>query len=207
MTTKKKAKGAPAKAPKTKKAKPTVSSLQKELADAKALKKVVDTNRLELEKQASAFEKESDRLYDEIDDLQYKVDNAKALEACLKRWATRMVPETGAFKCYKQAFADVGCENVVVTLEVPAKAKRTSPVESTDHCGEVGKSRVSEALVLAIVGIETGNKYEEAKSHHDSSFAYKVGETIKPDSYSGRKDVTCTNGIHVFMKRADAVNY
>ena len=42
---------------------------------------------------------------------------------------------------------------------------------------------------------------EEAVSGHDCATVYRVGETVRPDSYDDNPLVECTHGIHWFATR------
>ena len=48
---------------------------------------------------------------------------------------------------------------------------------------------------------------EEAVSGHDCATVYRVGETVRPDSYDDNPLVECTHGIHWFATRAEAEEY
>jgi hypothetical protein len=91
----------------------------------------------------------------------------------------------------------------IVELAVPAKADRV-------YCGEL-KIRVSEAKVMKILTRE-GEPYSNAKnykifSHHDNTFIYKIGKTVKPKKEFDNTSGKCGSGIHGFIKFVDAVNY
>jgi hypothetical protein len=36
---------------------------------------------------------------------------------------------------------------------------------------------------------------------------YKVGETVKPDTYDPNPLVECSNGIHFFISKQEAIDY
>ena len=106
-------------------------------------------------------------------------------------------PESGQFEAWKKAFHDK--ENVIVHLLVPSTAKRSSATSR--------KCRVSEAKVLDIKSLDGNEEFTEAKSQHDYSFIYRVGETVKVDNFDDNRWNECAPGIHCFITRQEAVNY
>ena len=106
-------------------------------------------------------------------------------------------PESGQFEAWKKAIN--GKENVIVHLLIPSTAKRSSATSR--------KCRVSEAQVLDIKSLDGNEEYNEAKSKHDSSFIYRVGETVKVDNFDDDRWNECATGIHCFITRQEAVNY
>ena len=81
------------------------------------------------------------------------------------------------------------CDGVICKLQIPAKAKRVG--------GLIGrKCRAEFAVVLE------GN----GKSQHNG-MEYKVGETVKPDTYDPNPLVECSNGIHFFISKQEAIDY
>ena len=86
------------------------------------------------------------------------------------------------------------CGGHIVKLLIPADAKRTASLVGR-------KCRAEFAKVLEIDGAE------EAVSGHDCATVYRVGETVRPDSYDDNPLVECTHGIHWFATRAEAEEY
>ena len=86
------------------------------------------------------------------------------------------------------------CGNHIVKLLIPADAKRTASLVGR-------KCRAEWVRVLEIDGAE------EAVSGHDCATVYRVGETVRPDSYDDNPLVECTHGIHWFATRAEAEEY
>lgn len=103
-------------------------------------------------------------------------------------------PESGSFVGYK-----VASHNRLVTLEIPAHAKRSSAFSK--------KCRCSEAKVLSIVSIDSGEEFDVAYSIYDWNFEYKVGEVVKVDDFDENRWRECAPGIHFFMTKEDAINY
>lgn len=46
-----------------------------------------------------------------------------------------------------------------------------------------------------------------AISKHDSSFVYRIGETVEVTDFDQNRWNECSTGIHFFMNREDAVKY
>ena len=103
--------------------------------------------------------------------------------------------EKGSFTGYKK------CKNgLIVELEIPEDALRSSA--TTRKC------RCSKAKVISITNLD-GSKSEETEaiSNKDSSFVYKLGETIEVPDFDPNRWNECSTGIHFFMTREEAVNY
>ena len=84
-------------------------------------------------------------------------------------------------------------------LEIPEDAKRSSA--TTRKC------RCSKAKVVSITGIKSGKDYGAAFSQRDSGFTYRVGETVVPDSFDEDRWNECSNGIHFFITKQEAIDY
>ena len=82
---------------------------------------------------------------------------------------------------------------------IPEDAKRSSA--TTIKC------RCDKAEVLAIVDINTGEPKQIACSNYDSSFIYKVGETVSVDDFEEDRWYECASGIHFFINKYHAINY
>jgi hypothetical protein len=97
-------------------------------------------------------------------------------------------PEDGAFIGWKQ------CRNgVIVKLQIPAKARRSSAT-----------SRKCRAEYVKVLDVLSG---DEGISQHDSSVVYRKGKTIKPDSWDNDRWNECSHGIHFFLTRQEAEQY
>lgn len=109
-------------------------------------------------------------------------------------------PEEGSFVAFKKAtkYHDIN-QNVIVKLQVPAKARRSSA--TTRKC------RVSEAKVLGITSLDGETSFKKARSQHDESFVYEVGKTVKVKDFETCRWKECAPGIHCFLTREEAVNY
>lgn len=123
-------------------------------------------------------------------------------------------PEEGSFIGYKIAricfyqYTHVGVhetKNVfqydiaLVTLEVPADARRCSGTER--------KCRCDKAKVLNIVSLADGKEYTQAISYYNSGFKYTKGKWVKEPNFNEDRWDTCSKGIHFFMNKQEAINY
>jgi len=97
-------------------------------------------------------------------------------------------PEEGSFIAFKK------CKGLIVKLEIPSDAKRSSATTL--------KCRASKAKCLEI---ETG--LNEISSDYDSSFIYRVGETVEVTDFNEDRWNECSTGIHFFMSKDVAKNY
>lgn len=167
-------------------------------------------------KKMAILEKQVRELNRQIDKLEYRENRhdilVKKYEDLLENLPTKSeianhnkkaLPKSGAFTAYKKVNKSPnGFGYAIVTLEVPAHAKRVTPLSGN------GKSRVSEAIVKEIKCHKTGKPLKVAYSRHDASFVYRVGKTVVPDKYNGKiGDFYCTHGIHCFLKESDARSY
>ena len=106
-------------------------------------------------------------------------------------------PATGSFIGWKCA-VDESNHNVLIKLEIPEDAKRTSGLDSK-------KCRCDKAKVLEIKNF-TG-ELKEAHSIYDSTFVYKVGEEVSVKNFCNDRMRICAPGIHFFMEKVDALDY
>ena len=103
-------------------------------------------------------------------------------------------PDTGVFTAWKKA------SGYIIQLEIPAESKRLSA--TTRKC------RCNIAKVVAIQNIDgTDSGLLEVRSGYDHNFIYKVGETVSVDKFDSNRWNECSNGIHFFITREEAVNY
>ena len=106
-----------------------------------------------------------------------------------------VAPEKGSFIGYKKCRG-----GLIVELEIPEDALRSSA--TTRKC------RCSKAKVLSITNLD-GSKSEstEAASNRDSSFVYKIGETVEVTNFDPNRWNECSTGIHFFVTREEAEEY
>ena len=103
-------------------------------------------------------------------------------------------PERGEYTGYKKA------DGKIVELKITADAKRSSATSR--------KCRASKAQVLRILEIDGKESGEtEVKSNYDSSFVYRVGETVEVKDFDEDRWNECSTGIHHFITFAEAVKY
>jgi len=108
---------------------------------------------------------------------------------------TRIIPDEGSYIGWKKVTG-----NCVAKLRIPGKAKRS-------HASG-RKCRASQAKVLAIFNIETGEAVAEAYSLRDHTFAYRVGETVLPrEPFDDDMWNECASGIHHYISRIEAENH
>ena len=108
-------------------------------------------------------------------------------------------PEKGSFIGFKKALSSNMEVEVIVELEIPAEAKRSS---ATDR-----KCRCDKAKVLSITGLSGVAEFQKAHSRYDNDFIYEVGKTVIVDDYDDNRWNECSTGIHFFITRDEAVRY
>ena len=108
-------------------------------------------------------------------------------------------PEEGSFIAYKKVY------NIIIKLEVPADAKRSSA--TTRKC------RCSKAKVMGFYDLDRNElNMEEVINYNYINFAhdgtvYRKGEMVYPDSWDEDRWNECSHGIHFFMTFEEAKNY
>lgn len=153
-------------------------------------------------------------------DFQYaNLDGAKGLEAY------RIVPEEGSFIGWKKVnllsrfrkttsrlcgFEYGTCTDAVLKLEIPKHAKRVNAYGSR-------KCRASSARVLSVLDAEGKRpirlKEKEvlispnATMNDVKPLFYAPGKLMRADSFDLDPRVECSNGIHFFMTRQEAINW
>ena len=103
-------------------------------------------------------------------------------------------PDFGMFIGFKKA------HGYIVVLEIPEDAKRLSATGR--------KCRCDKAKVLEIQNFD-GTKADvtEVRSNYDSDFIYKTGETVTVEDFCENRWDECSEGIHFFINRQEAVDY
>lgn len=108
---------------------------------------------------------------------------------------SQLCPTEGPFVGYKKL-----ANNLVATLLIPKSAARVSSLGR--------KCRASKAKVLSIEDPTSGKKFKSGYSYfYSQPLKYKVGRTIRPDSFDSDPSVDCSHGIHFFMTKEEAINY
>lgn len=112
-------------------------------------------------------------------------------------------PETGDFIGYKKGTAihKGHLIAVIITLLIPKEAARSS--------GTGRKCRCQFARVLSIegIGLTRDVVFDEASSMFNHDFIYRTGGTVYPDKWDDNRWDECSNGIHFFMSRQEAIDY
>ena len=106
-------------------------------------------------------------------------------------------PEKGSFIGFKKAMTDK--EEVIVELLITEDAKRSSATSR--------KCRCSKAKVLSITSLDEKENFNKAYSSFDNEFVYELGKTVEPDLFNEDRFDECSNGIHFFITRQEAVDY
>ena len=103
-------------------------------------------------------------------------------------------PEEGDFIGWKRA------GDKIVKLHIPQDALRSSA--TTRKC------RCNKAEVIEIYNTD-GTIADEriVSSNYDSSFTYKVGETVEVQDFDTNRWNECAKGIHFFTNRQEAIDY
>ena len=115
-------------------------------------------------------------------------------------------PDTGAFVGFKKAklYSSDETENqdVIVELEIPADARRSSATER--------KCRCDKAKVLSVTtldGVKVGADAGTVHSSYNKLFEYRVGEIVTEPNFCEDRWEECAPGIHFFINRQEAVEY
>ena len=106
-------------------------------------------------------------------------------------------PEKGSFIGFKKAITDK--KEVIVELLITEDAKRSSATSR--------KCRCSKAKVLSITSLDEKENFNKAYSSFDNEFVYKLGKTVEPDLFNEDRFDECSNGIHFFITRQEAIDY
>lgn len=102
-------------------------------------------------------------------------------------------PEKGEYTGFKEA------DGKIVEIMIPADAKRSSATER--------KCRASKAVVISITTLEGDPAGNEVHSDYDSSFVYRVGETVEVQNFDENRWNECAPGIHHYITREEAVRH
>ena len=103
-------------------------------------------------------------------------------------------PSEGSFIGWKKV------NDKLIKLLIPEDAKRCS---ATSY-----KCRCDKAQVLAITSLNEKNSFDSVTNENYSPhIEYKVGEMVYPDKFDEDRWNECSNGIHFFINKQDAINY
>ena len=103
-------------------------------------------------------------------------------------------PSEGAFIGWKKVEG-----KYLVKIQIPEDAKRLSA--TTRKC------RCDKALVLDITSLDGGTHFDKVVNYNYTTTIYKVGEMVYADSFDDNRWNECSNGIHFFINKEDAINY
>jgi hypothetical protein len=106
-------------------------------------------------------------------------------------------PSDGAFVGWKKVRNKF---SYIVKLEIPEDAKRSSATNR--------KCRCDKAKVLDIINFGTKEHVEQVVNNaYNQVTLYKVGEMVYPDKFDYDRWNECSNGIHFFINKQDAIDY
>ena len=103
-------------------------------------------------------------------------------------------PSDGVFVGWKKV------HGFLVKLEIPEDAKRSSATTRKCRCDKAG--------VLEIINLDTKEYVEQVVNEaYNQETLYKVGEMVYPDKFDDNRWNECSNGIHFFINKQDAIDY
>lgn len=102
-------------------------------------------------------------------------------------------PSHGSFTAWKK----VG--DCLVELLIPAEARRCSAGSS--------KCRCDKAIVVSICNLADGISQNEVTNTNYTETLYKVGCEVTADKFDENRWNECSNGIHFFIDKEEAMNY
>ena len=110
-------------------------------------------------------------------------------------------PSDGSFVGWKKIsrYSENYYGEYLVKLRIPDDARRCSA--NTTKC------RCDKAEVLEITNIETSEKVDVITNTNEVRCVYKVGEMVYPDSFDEDRWNECSNGIHFFINKQEAIDY
>ena len=148
---------------------------------------------------------------DEADLSGAKLDEEKNPMAC---------PDKGSFIGWKKCFERSHYSNnstCIIKLLIPEDAKRSSATTKKCRCSKAkvleiqdldgNKLDIKEWRHLRVTVLSTLSTTQCSQLHSKYQTIYKVGEMVYPDSFDECRWHECSNGIHFFMDRQDAVEY
>lgn len=115
------------------------------------------------------------------------------------------VPSEGSFIAWKKARIRKLVENDYEDTDVIVKLR---VVEDADRCSANHKCRASKVEVIQFETLD-GEKLpddSDVRSFWNSLFKYHIG-IVESHGYNTNPQDECSNGIHFFLNRNDAVNY
>lgn len=142
-------------------------------------------------------------------------------------------PESGSIIGYKKATAfdnSRGWMDVIVKLEIPEDAKRSSALGRKCRCDKakvlgiyeinrylspvgVRENGVQDTILRKRIGDELSDetvaysKFVFVPGRSVDPFPYKVGQWVYPDEWDDNRFDECSHGIHFFINAQEAVDY
>ena len=62
-------------------------------------------------------------------------------------------------------------------------------------------------MVLDITSLDGETHFDEVVNNNYKVTTYKVGEVVYPDFFDENRWCECSNGIHFFVDKKDAIDY
>lgn len=118
---------------------------------------------------------------------------SKGLEYAKNLFYPIACPEKGEYTAFKKA------DGKIVKLRIPPDAKRSSATGR--------KCRANKAVVVSITELDGAPAGDEVCSDYDSSFVYRVGETVEVQNFDENRWNECAPGIHHYITREEAVRH
>ena len=87
----------------------------------------------------------------------------------------------------------------MVELYIPDEARRSSA--TTNKC------RCDKAKVISITNLNTNRSVDKVTNDAYAPTIYEVGCWVTPDSFDENRWNECSNGIHFFINKQEAINY
>lgn len=112
-------------------------------------------------------------------------------------------PEKGSFVGYKKVWDNIEDWYYIIEMFIPKSAKRSSATSR--------KCRASKVKVLKIEKYDKNDNYiedvDEVINYKYTETKYKIDEYTFPDSFDTNRWKECSNGIHFFVTKKEAINY
>lgn len=121
------------------------------------------------------------------------MSGAKYIDSAKNLFCPLSCPEAGEYIGVKKA------DGKIVKLKIPTDAKRSSATGR--------KCRASKAVVISITTLGGDPAGNEVCSDCDSSFVYRVGETVEVQNFDENRWNECAPGIHHYITREEAVRH
>lgn len=143
-----------------------------------------------------------------------RLKKAKPVRKQVKKPVKRLGPSTifkstGSLYAWKK-LSNRSAEEFLCKLLIPAKARRYK----FPHEG--AKCRAEYAKVVGIWELKynydtnerlAGKPVKTGYSTYDPAFKYTVGKIVIPDGFNEDRKDQCSDGIHFFMRKKDALEY